>query len=307
MARTKIGQEEGRPVSNTWIVVALSLAAALAFALSSSLKHVSAGRVPDAQSLRPSKLAGFVRATVSHRLWLAGIGCDVVGLSLQILALHLGALSVVQPLLLSSLLFALLVRARFEHHSISRRQAVWALVLTAALAGFLLLVTAPALPVHEVADRAAAGVAVAVGVVLVAVCVLFARRQRSSGRTAALMGTAVGVIYAATAALLKAVTDIAARHPLGVLTSWQLYTVIGVGGAGMLLSQLTFQAGPLTASLPATASVDPLLSIVVGVLVYHEQVRLGLAAEIGLIGLLAVLGTAVLQLSRSPDEKPVEP
>lgn len=290
---------------SNWVVVLLSLAAALAFAMSSSLKHVSAGDVPDAQSMHPGALARFVRATMSHRLWLAGIGCDVVGLSLQILALHLGALTVVQPLLLSSLLFALVARSRFEHHHITARQSVWALVLTAALAGFLLLAT-PVATIHEAADRLPAAVAGVIGAILAAACVVLGRRERNGGRAAALMGTAVGVIYATTAALLKAATNIAVREPFALFTSWQLYTLVALGGAGMLLSQLTFQAGPLTASLPATATVDPLLSIVVGVLVYNEQIRQGLRADVLLVLLLAVLGTAVVQLSRAPDDQPAQ-
>jgi hypothetical protein len=52
-----------------------------------------------------------------------------------------------------------------------------------------------------------------------------------------------------------------------VLGSWQLYIVIALGIGGLLLNQLAFQAGPIAASLPATATIDPLLSIVVGVLV----------------------------------------
>src|SRR5579884_3732566 len=91
----------------TWVVICLSLASALAFAASSSLKHISAAAVPDAQDWRPGKLRAFVAATLRHRLWIAGIGCDVVAVALQIMALHLGNLTLVQPLLISGLLFAL--------------------------------------------------------------------------------------------------------------------------------------------------------------------------------------------------------
>ena len=94
-------------MTHGWIVVVVTLASALAFSVSSSLKHVSAGQVPDAQDLGARSLGRFVRATLAHPLWLGGIGADVVGLSLQVIALHLGALGVVQPLLISGLLFAL--------------------------------------------------------------------------------------------------------------------------------------------------------------------------------------------------------
>ncbi len=288
---------------DTWLVVLLSLSAALAFALSSSLKHVSAGHAPDAQSLRPGRLATFIRATLSHPLWLAGIACDVVGLTLQILALHLGALAVVQPLLVSGLLFALVFRQRFEGHQITRRQAAWAVLLTAVLAGFLLVAGSgnPAAR-HETADRVPALVAGIVGAALAVTCVELGRRQRAEGRSAALLGVAVGIVYAATAALLKGVTDIAVRSPLYLLTSWQLYAVIATGAIGLLLNQLAFQAGPITASLPATATVDPLVSIAVGVLVFDEHIRTGPGSGIALIGLLLLLGIAVIELSRTLDD-----
>jgi hypothetical protein len=57
-----------------------------------------------------------------------------------------------------------------------------------------------------------------------------------------------------------------------------LYAVILVGIAGVLLNQLAFQAGPITASLPAIATIDPLLSIVIGVVVYDEHCGAGPAA-----------------------------
>jgi hypothetical protein len=81
--------------------------------------------------------------------------------------------------------------------------------------------------------------------------------------------------------------------------SWQLCAVIVVGAAGMLLNQLTSQAGPLTASLPAMSTVDPLLSIAIGVIVYDERMRGGLAAELGLAVRLLLLGGAVIKLTRT--------
>ena len=132
-------------------------------------------------------------------------------------------------------------------------------------------------------------------------CIVLGRREPNGARAAALLGIAVGVIYAITAALLKTATDIAARGPAALFTSWQLYVLVAVGVTGMLLAQLTFQAGPLAASLPATATMDPLVSLAIGVFVYHEQIRPGLAAGLSLMVLLGALGTAVVALSRAPD------
>lgn len=67
--------------------------------------------------------------------------------------------------------------------------------------------------------------------------------------------------------------------------------MIVAGAGGLLLNQLTFQAGPLAASLPAISTVDPLFSIALGVIIYDEQIRHGLTAGVGLGALLLVLGS----------------
>jgi hypothetical protein len=263
------------------------------------LKHRSAGEVPNAQNLRPTAVGQFVRATVVHRLWLAGIAADAVAVLLQIVALHYGALAVVQPLLISGLLFALLLRP-LHHQPIGQRELGWALVVSLALVGFLALAgTAGRSSTTAGVDRLPAIIAGIVGLVLAAGCVAVAHRQRPGGTSAAMLGVAVGITYAGAAALLKAVGDVAVHGPRALLTSWQLYTVFVIGVLGLLLNQLAFQAGPLTASLPAIATVNPLASITIGVLVYDETVRHSPEASLGLALLLLVLGIAVIQLTRS--------
>jgi drug/metabolite transporter (DMT)-like permease len=285
-------------LSVPWPVVGLSLGSALAFAASTNLKHSSAGEMPNVHRFRAGAVARFVAATLSHRLWLAGIVTDAIGLSLQVLALHLGDLSVVQPLLISGLLFALLLRRR-QGRPVTGHEVRWACVLTGCLIAFLFLAgTNSAGSALTGPDRLPAAVAAGVGVVVALACLLLAHRRRPAADAAALMGVAVGVVYAASAALLKGLTDRAVHGPWVALTSWQLYAVIVVGAIGLFLSQLAFQAGPLTASLPAIATVDPLLSIVVGVLVYDEHIHRGPWSGAGLLALMLLLAVSVIQLGK---------
>jgi hypothetical protein len=282
-----------------WLVVGAGLSSAFAFAISTSLKHASAGQMPDAQDLNARRLVRFIRASLAHKLWLGGIGADALGLALQVIALHFGALSVVQPLMLTGLVFALLLRQRFEHN-ITRREIGWAIGLTLILAAFLMLAgTATTSVAGADVDRAPAFLAGGTGLVLAVVCIELGRRSRSDGRSAALLGIATGAVYAANAALLKAVTDQAQHGVLEMLESWQLYAVVVLGASGLLLNQLAFQAGPLTASLPAMATTDPLLSIAIGVVVYDETIRRGPLAGPGLVILLTLMGISVIQLARA--------
>lgn len=286
------------------VVLGLALGAALAFGASSALKHASAHEVPDAQSMRPSHIGRFVMATVRHRLWLSAVVCDLVGLGLQIFALHLGALALVQPLLVTGLVFALILRWAFGSESFTRRQGFWALLVAVSLAAFLLLAAPhPQGPGPEHLDKGPAIVAGAVGIALVLALIELGRRRREHHQKAALLGIAVGILYAAMAALLKAVTDVATSGILHIVTSWQLYAFLAAGGSAMLLGQIAFQAGPLSASLPATATVDPLLSIVIGVALYDEQIRHSGVDGTVLVVILLVVGTSVIQLVRSTERK----
>ena len=77
----------------------------------------------------------------------------MVGLTLQVVALHNGAIAVVQPLLTSGLLFALILRA-VHHRRLHRGELAWAALLSCFLAGFLVVAgAAPGASANEGVDR----------------------------------------------------------------------------------------------------------------------------------------------------------
>jgi hypothetical protein len=280
------------------LVILVSLAAALAFAVASYLKHRSAEGIPAAgDGVTP--VITLARHTVKDPIWLVAIVADTTGVGLQVAALRLGALSVVQPLLVTTVIFALLLRHRL-YRRVPARDFAWAGVAATALIGFLLLAGTVRQHRSSAADRLPAVIAVLVGLVLAVGCVFLARTTSTRGRSAALLGIAVGFIYAGDAALLKTLTSLATHGITVVATSWQLWTLLGAGTVGLLLNQLAFQAGPITASLPALSTVDPLASIAIGVAVYDEPIRHGLFASCGLTAALLVLGVAIIQLARTP-------
>ena len=298
-----------------WVVVGLSVSAALAFSVSTTLKNRSASQVPPALPTRARRgtLVGFTSATVRHPLWLAGLLADGVGLVCQIIALHLGALAVVQPLMVTGLLFALVLRHHRPWH-MSTRELLWGALLVACLIGFLTLSGSVSGAQHpSAADRLPAVIAAAAGLLTSLACLTLARRRVPPASRAALIGVAVGSVYAATAALIKATTDVGgSRGWATVLISWQLYTALALGAIGLFLTQVAFQAGPLTASLPAISTVDPLLSITIGVLVYDEHIHRGPLGGAILLLLMLVLAASVIELGRTeaselPERQPPRP
>ena len=103
----------------------LATLSALASAIGLIVQRDSSRDAP--ADVRGRRLAGYL---VRHPLWLLGQGAWVVALGLQALALHVGRLSVVQPVLVSELVFVLVIRAFVMHWAV--RTAAWG---SAALLG----------------------------------------------------------------------------------------------------------------------------------------------------------------------------
>jgi drug/metabolite transporter (DMT)-like permease len=275
----------------------VALAAAALFGVSTALQHRSAGLVTDAQADGGEGLAAFVSGTLRHPLWVTGVVADIGGFALHALALREGPLSLVQPLLVSSAVFALALRQLLEHRWPRRDQLAWSGTLAVGLVMFL-AVSTPAGGVAQPADSRPA--IVVGGLIGLGVLGFFLAGRRSTGRAAAaLLGTAAGLSYAAVAGLLKQDMGTLDRGLGALVTSWPFYALIGVGALGLLVNQLAYQAGPLSSSLPAIMTVGPVVSLVIGVVVFDEQFRTGPAALLGAAVCLALVLVAAGGLTRS--------
>ncbi|WP_250281586.1 MULTISPECIES: DMT family transporter [unclassified Frankia] len=246
------------------LAVPVALASATCFACASALQHRAASQEPLHQVLDPRLLFRLTR----RPLWLAGGIADVAGLGLQTLALGLGALTVVQVLLVSGLFLAVPLEAAFERRRPRRRDLAVAALAATGLAVFLLAAT----PGDGVSEPSSLAWLLTVAVVgpVVAATVGFARRARAL-RRATYLGLATGITYGMTAGLLKACAERLSADPSSLLTGWQLYALVGIGAAGFILNQNAFQ-DRLAAPLVAITLADPALSMIIGVAVFHERV-----------------------------------
>ncbi|MGH3627010.1 MAG: DMT family transporter [Sciscionella sp.] len=280
------------------LVIGAALVSAALVAVATALQHHTATVAPDAQGLAGGQLLAFVRATLVHPLWLVALVVDAVGFGLHAVALHFGTLAVVQPLLVCSLLFALPINRWLHRERVTRRELAWAAAVVVGLAAFLLSSHIPGSggppPGLDVTAAPVAGVMAALAIVGCAV----AARRSTAARAAALLGTAAGIAFACVAALIKTCTTLLTEGIGTLMGSWQLYLLFAVGGCGLLLHQLAFQAGPLSASLPAITTVDPLVSVVLAVAVFDAPLRHGPLGIAGQVAGLALLTTAGVILTR---------
>jgi hypothetical protein len=193
---------------------------------------------------------------------------------LQWVALTIGSLVVVQPLLVVGLLFALPMKAWLSGYRFHGWDWSGACLTTAGLAVFL-VVSRPASGHTEVKPLVWVALLCAGGAVA---AVLIAFGHESSPRWKAIAyGTAGGVVYGACAALTKSCAHLLSLGVSALFESWQPYLLLGAGIMGMVLAQSAFQAGPLDASLPTLSATDPIVSVLIGAAAFGETVRTGIA------------------------------
>jgi drug/metabolite transporter (DMT)-like permease len=279
-------------VALTVIATIAALVGAALYAASTALLHRSAGLVAEATS--GGGLGKFVASTSVHPLWLLGMLGQLSGFGLHALALRDGPLTLVQPLMVTEVVFALPLRHLLEGRRPRNSELLWAGVLCAGLATFLVVATPAEGPTRSPDPLPTIVTVVALGGG-VALCTLLGRGARGNW-AAAVLAVGAGLGFAGTAGALKQVTD-QLSHGLGsVVLSWPLYAVGAGGAVGMLLTQLAFRAGPLRASLPTMATVDTVASLIIGVVVFDEPFRVSPFALFGEVtGLVVVVvGLALL-------------
>jgi drug/metabolite transporter (DMT)-like permease len=275
--------------------VALALAAALLFSLGTVLQQQVAATASEAEA----RGAGFLLRLARRPRWLAGIAADALGFVAQAAALALGRIVVVQPLLATSVVFALPLGARLDGKRVSRPEVGAAVAVTAGLGAFLVLAD----PSGGVEDPPATEwiVSFVVAAILCGSLTLSAR-GRPPVRRAALLGTAAGILFALSAALTKSTVEQLDDGVLAVLEDWHLYALIVVGYASMTLSQSSLQAGALAPAVATQMALDPVASLLLGTLAFDETIHADAAVAIAALAAFAVMiaGIAFLAL-RQPD------
>lgn len=281
--------------------IVLALVAALFFAFGTVLQQKAGLEKPSEGSS-----AGLLVQMARRPVWLAGIAADALGFVCQALALAIGRLAVVQPLLVSTVVFALPLGARFTGQKVKRIDVGAALLVVVALIGFLTIADP-----SGGRDDAPLGEWLLAGGACVAVCVPLAILGRfgSAPRRAALLGTATGVLFALSAALTKVVADQFDDGVLEIFTHWHLYALIVVGYTSMTFNQLALNTGALAPAIATSLAFDPITSVVLGVTLLQESLHTTPAQLVGTVIALgaALAGMAVLARSQSEAQSVPEP
>jgi drug/metabolite transporter (DMT)-like permease len=275
------------------MVYLLALGSALVNALVSVLQRLGVQNAPANAALRLS----LIRHALRRGVWLLGFALMLVSFLLQAVALHIGRLSEVQPILTTELVFLAAILAIWFRFRIGWREWMGAIAVTAGLSFFLYFaaprygMTTPPLWRWLVTGGICVGI--------IAGTVLLATRGPRWWR-ATMFGTAASISFAFTAACTKAVSDFASSDWTQLYKHWEVYALGVFGGLAVFLTQNAIHAGPLVASQSTVVLIDPLASICIGIGLFGDDLQTnGAAGPVEALALLvAFLGAFWLARSK---------
>jgi hypothetical protein len=281
--------------------VLLAVAASLCTATASVCQRIGA---------RNSEATSFdvwlVFRLARQPIWLLGVASMILGFAFQLTALHFGALALVQPILALELLFvfgylAVLGAGRIK---VKRRDWLAAAAMSAGIGLFLWLASPSGGRLHAPGSLWLLSGLVTFGVVLAAVAVAFGLgnrpgASRSRSRRAAVLGVATGISWGFVAAIIKELSSRLGDGIGAIFSTWSPYVLVIVGAATMLLASHALAAGPLAASQPGFTVLDPLSASLLGVFLFGEHIRTGVADLAGEAVALAIIFAGASALSHS--------
>jgi len=275
------------------IAVPAAVLGAAGFGLATAAQQRATHEVEKAGTLNPRLITSLLR----RPMWLLGLLATIVALLLQLVALAFGAIAVVQPLLVTGVVFAAAFSSLMSRRRPDPLILLGALLCAAGIAAFLLLAR-PLPGGHEHIDiwgGLPLGIGLAAAVVA---CLFYASTVRHESRVLAL-ALATGIMYGVTAGLMKALTGQLRDGLLEPFQHGTLYAVCIVGPIGFLLSQNTFQQGRLVS--PAVAvitSADPVVAVMIGVFWLGERLDSSPALLAGqcLAAVVVIAGIAFISL-----------
>jgi drug/metabolite transporter (DMT)-like permease len=247
---------------------ATTLVAAVLLGIGFVLQQYAAEQEPESRFLSLRIITDLLRKP----RWLFGIGCMIGGYGLSAWSIGHLELTLVEPLLTTYLVFALVLAVPMAKQSVRWTEVGGALVLCAGVT--LLSVSRSTKPIglsfgsfsHWYVAAIIAGIAF--------LAVQTGHRRRGNMR-ATLTGLSAGLVFGIQDALTRQTLQILGRHPFSHLfTVWPPYCLVGAGIVGIWLMQNAFSSGPLHSSLPTIAAGEPVAGIALGIVVFGDRIQI---------------------------------
>ncbi|HET6643824.1 MAG TPA: DMT family transporter [Gaiellaceae bacterium] len=283
------------------MAASLALVAAFLFALAAALQQKGSLDLPTISLAQPSSLLRLAGQTT----WLVGTLALLVGYVFQAAALDRGRLAIIQPLLVTTVVFALPLGYFLTRQHVGRREIVGAAVIVLGL-GLFAYFGDPAGGNDNASGREWVIAIVAIAVVS-GVLLAYGGRGGLSMK-AAVYGSVAGMLFGLSAALTKPTLEYLHESIGTMLSHWEAYALALAGVLGFVLQQVSLGTGRLAPSVATVSVANPLVGILIGVLLLDERVsRPTWHIVLAIVGLgLALIGAVVISLAREAAKEPAD-
>lgn len=273
--------------------VLAALGAACSFAIAAVLQQRATRTVTRADSMK----IGLLFELLKRPLWLIGAAALLAGYGLQALALSIGPVALVQPIVVTELAFAVPLAMWLDKRRPGLREWLGLAGVVGGVSTFL-FGAVPEPGSAEPTFTVWLYVLVPTGFV-VTVVLLVAARAKGPKRSV-LLGAAAGLCFGVIAVLTKTTTFLLGQGLNIAAAHWEPYVLIAVGILALVCSQSAYQSGPIAYSMPMHDLLEPMIAVIIGVTALNERIPLdpGSLAIIGIGATLACVG--IVTLSRSP-------
>lgn len=236
----------------------------------------------------------LARNLVRRRRWLLGTGLSILGFPLQVVALYLAPLVVIQPALAVGLLALLYMGERMLHERPGRYEYVAMSAIVVGVAGAALC--APPHSVTHTSQR----LTITLVLLAVAAAALLPYLLRLFGRTRAeLTMICAGLAFGWSGVATKLASDDLHGSHLLVAAAWGLSTA-GAGAIGTLSEMSALQLRPAIQVAPVVFVTQTVVPIVLAPTLLEERFTDSPAGGIPLGGSLLLLLIGAALLARSP-------
>jgi drug/metabolite transporter (DMT)-like permease len=280
------------------VAATLALIAAFLFALAATLQQKGALNLPTISLADPKS---FVRL-LGQTMWLIGTVALFTGYLFQAAALDRGRLSVIQPLLVTTVVFALPLGYFLTKQHVGRREVIGAVVIVIGLGLFVYFGD----PAGGNENAPNAQWAITIGLLsTLSILLLVLGRGGGLSMKAAVYGTVAGILFGLSSALTKPTLDYLHESVGTMLSHWECYVLAVAGVLGFVLQQVSLGTGRLAPSVATVSVANPIVGILIGIVLLDERLSRPLwHVVLAFIGLgVALVGAVVISLAREATEE----
>jgi hypothetical protein len=274
------------------IVLAVLAAVALAFGAQFQNQAVSTSREKHVQPKVSLSIRELVNLLIKPR-WVSGTGLMFLAMLLQLGALSLAPLIVVQPIGAIALVITSVLNARYTKTKLNRATILAIGLSTFGVGGFVVTASQVAAQV-ELTDENLLRVLLLFVVILVAFAALFFIFGKKAQALTYILGA--GVLYGFVVTLAKVTIQRLYQMDYDILTLIAVVSMIGAVLLGGWFVQNAYASGPPDLVIAGLTVIDPIvaIAIAIGILGEAQEATLGSGSLFSAFGLLAICGVYLL-------------